>query len=135
MRSAPTFLHARSRAFWHSPTRNTFASSASPERSLRVIQDRRVPAERTLPRALELALELGLAQTKAQPSRVTGHLAGALRREQRLELSECALLVPQGKADAREAQAHDRRGPGLERIAVAQGGRIEVTARVERRAI
>ena len=36
MRSAPTFFAARSSDFWHSPTRNTFASDDSPERSPRI---------------------------------------------------------------------------------------------------
>src|SRR6266480_1742541 len=36
IRSAPTFLHARSNAFWHSPTRKTFAAGDSFGRPLRI---------------------------------------------------------------------------------------------------
>ena len=94
-----------------------------------------VARECCLPRALQGGFELRLAQTEAQPMRVTGDLSSVLDGDDRVELTERGSAIAHGEQHTREIQAdHGRRSRG-ERLAVVRDGLNEVATGVHRGAV
>src|SRR6185503_18721259 len=102
------------------------------ENRLRLGELRRVALDGALPRRLERALELGVADAETQPTRLARALAALLLLEQSIELARRALAVTRFVDGAREIQPNDRGSIRGERRLVARDRIGALAARVQR---